>query len=219
MGLNQGFQGASRVVYVISVAHDETSLNLEELLCNRCYDGRGDEKHMIFEMFSTQPVHLLAPNAQPIHRRDGTFSPPPFPHSPSLTAGPTSAVTPIYKGDPVDTANYRPVAVGSLIRRLYACIINNRISPYLEAQGLRAQAQAEFRAHRSVNHNLFALQHAIDKSRRNKVPLYCCFIDLTAAFDRVPRSLLWERLRSCGVSGRILAAIYSFRLGTVMLIS
>ena len=74
-------------------------------------------------------------------------------------------------------------------------------------QGSRAQAQAGFRAHRSVNHNLFALQHAIDKSRRNRMPLYCCFVDLTAAFDRVPRSLLWERLRSCGVSGQMLAAI------------
>ena len=74
-------------------------------------------------------------------------------------------------------------------------------------QGLRVQAQAEFRAQRSVNYNLFALQHAIDKSLRSHMPLYCCFVDLTAAFDRVPRSLLWERLRSCGVSKQMLAAI------------
>ena len=39
------------------------------------------------------------------------------------------------------------------------------------------------------------------------MPLYCCFVDLTAAFDRVPRSLRWERLRSCGVSGQMLEAI------------
>ena len=86
---------------------------------------------------------------------------------------------------------------------------NNRISPYLEAENLRAQAQAGFRPRRSVNHNLFALQHAIDKSRRYRQPLYCCFVDLTAAFDRVPRRLLWERLCACGVSGRMLAAVQS----------
>jgi hypothetical protein len=150
---------------------------------------------------SPQPFHLLAETLAALFT--ATFSAQSIPDSWA-----TSAVTPIYKkGDPVDTANYRPVAVSTPIARLYASVINNRVSPYLEAQGLRAQAQAGFRAHRSVNHNLFALQHAIDKSRRNKVPLYCCFVDLTAAFDRVPRSLLWERLRSCGVTGQMLAAI------------
>ena len=39
------------------------------------------------------------------------------------------------------------------------------------------------------------------------MPLYCCFIDLTAAFDRGLCSMLWERLRSCGVPGRMLAAM------------
>ena len=150
---------------------------------------------------NTQPVHLLTETLAALFT--ATFAARSIPDSWA-----TSAVTPIYKkGDPVDTANYRPVAVGTPIARLYATVINNRLSPYFETQGLRAQAQAGFRAHRSVNHNLFALQHAIDKSRRNRMPLYCCFVDLTAAFDRVPRSLLWERLRSCGVSGQMLAAI------------
>ena len=122
----------------------------------------------------------------------------------------TSTVTPIHKkGDPTDTANYRPVAVGVPLARLYAGVLNSRLTAYLEAQRLRAQGQAGFRPLRSVGHNLFALQHAIDKCRRNRQPLYCCFVDLTAAFDRVPRHLLWQRLASRGVSGGMLAAIQS----------
>ena len=62
----------------------------------------------------------------------------------------TSAVTPILKkGDPTVTSNYRPVAVGTPIARLYASVLNNRISPYFEAEELRAQAQAGFRPRRS----------------------------------------------------------------------
>ncbi len=41
-------------------------------------------------------------------------------------------------------------------------------------------------------------------------PLYCCFVDLTAAFDTVPRHLLWQRLRSLGMCGRMLAALQAF---------
>ena len=154
-----------------------------------------------------------APIAQPAHLLAGTLA---ALFSAAFAAGSipgswtTSAITPIYKkGDPAVTSNYRPVAVGTPIARLYASILNNRISPYLEAENLRAQAQAGFRPRRSVNHNLFALQHAIDKSRRYRQPLYCCFVDLTAAFDRVPRRLLWERLCACSVSGRMLAAVQS----------
>ena len=108
-------------------------------------------------------------------------------------------------------ANYRPVAVGVPLARLYARILNARLSPYLESQHLRAEIQAGFRANRSVGHNLFALQHGIDKHAGPRGrPLYCCFVDLTAAFDTVSRHLLWQRLRSLGVCGRMLAALQAF---------
>ena len=122
----------------------------------------------------------------------------------------TALITPIYKkGDKIDTSNYRPVAVGSPLARLYAIVLDRRVSQYCEQQRLRADCQAGFRPQRSVNHNLFALQHAIDKSRRAKNNLHTCFVDLTAAFDRIPRHLLWQRLQSCGIEGPALAAIQS----------
>ncbi len=96
-------------------------------------------------------------------------------------------MTPLFKrGDPLDTSNYRPVAVGVPLARLYANVLNRRITPYLEEENLRAQGQADSRSRRSVNHNHIALQHT-----QQRKPLYCCFVDLTAAFDRIPRHLLW----------------------------
>ena len=147
------------------------------------------------------PVHLLAPTLAALF--SAAFAAGTIPDGWS-----TATITPTHKrGDTTDTANYRPVAVGVPLVRLYASVLNNRVAPYFEEEQLRAQAQAGFRARRSINNNLFALQHAIDRTRQRRRPLYCCFVDLTAAFDRVPRHLLWQRLQSRGVSGRMLLAI------------
>jgi exonuclease III len=132
----------------------------------------------------------------------------------------TALVTPLYKrDDPTNPDNYRPIAVGVPMVRLFAIVLNRRMSSYLESQCLRAQAQAGFRARRSVSHNLFALQHAIDKhTGRRGAPLYCCFVDLTAAFDSVPREVLWQRLHSLGVRGRMLGAVQALYAGAKLAI-
>ena len=120
----------------------------------------------------------------------------------------TSVITPILKrGDPADTANYRPIAVGVPLVRLYANLLNRRLMSYLEGQGLRAPTQAGFRPHMSINHHLFTLQHLIDSSRLHRRPLFACFVDLTAAYDCVQRPLLWEALRRKGVLGTMLTAL------------
>lgn len=90
------------------------------------------------------------------------------------------------------------------------------LSSYLEAQHIRALSQASFRIWRSVNYNSFALQYAIDKSRRLKQNVYCCFVHLTAAFDRVPRHRLWQRMQQCGLHGRMLEAIKSLYNGALI---
>ena len=122
----------------------------------------------------------------------------------------TSLVTPIHKrGDTTDTSNYRPIAVGEPILRMYANILGNRLNTYMEATQLRAPTQAGFRAQMSTIDQHFALNHVITRARRARKPLYCCFLDLKGAFDRVPRTLLWEALQRRGVHGRMLAAIQS----------
>ncbi|KAK9819062.1 hypothetical protein WJX81_004721 [Elliptochloris bilobata] len=40
-------------------------------------------------------------------------------------------------------------------------------------------------------------------------PLFCCFLDLKGAYDRVPRALLWQALQRLGVHGRRLGALQS----------
>ena len=52
------------------------------------------------------------------------------------------------------------------------------------------------------------LQHFVDKYKRGGGKrLVCCFVNLTKAYDSVPRDLLWQRLHDVGVRGRMLHAI------------
>jgi hypothetical protein len=58
-------------------------------------------------------------------------------------------------------------------------------------------------------HQLFALQYFVDEADADKKPLYCCFLDLKGAYDRVQRSLLWQVLERLGVHGPMLQAVKS----------
>ena len=83
-----------------------------------------------------------------------------------------------------------PIAVGEPISRTYASINVNRLYTYSEETQLRAPTQAGFRAQMSTIDQHYALIHVITRARRARKPLYCCFLDLKGAFDRVPRTPL-----------------------------
>ena len=92
-------------------------------------------------------------------------------------------------------------------------MLNRRIVQATEEKHLRTQAQAGFCPHLSTLHPLFALQHIIDRSKQLKTPLYCCFLDLKAAYDSVDRNLLWDVLQRLGIHCLMLSAIQSLYVG------
>ena len=115
----------------------------------------------------------------------------------------------VYKqGDPRDMDNYRGIAVGSVMGKIYSMILESRLSTYCERNGLRAEGQAGFRPARSTADNLFVLKHLVDKHRVGRSGrLYVCFVDFKKAYDRVRRDLLMQCLAEAGVGGEMLAAI------------
>ena len=125
-----------------------------------------------------------------------------------------SLITPVYKrGDTLEPDNYRPIAVTEAITRLYAAILNRRILLWTEQRNLRAECQAGFRPRLSTVHQLFALQHFVDKHFGSGQPLYTCFIDLKGAYDKVQRPLLWLVLQRLGMPEQMIQAIKSLYEG------
>ena len=110
---------------------------------------------------------------------------------------------------PLDTANYRPIAVGEPLYRLYTIILNRRLVDWSEEHQLRSPTQAGSRPRQSPIHHLFALRYFIDNACIAKRPIYACFVDLQKAYDTVQHDMLWSKLESIGVGPRMLAAIQS----------
>ena len=118
------------------------------------------------------------------------------------------AITPIHKSGPVtDPGNYRGIAVGTVLAKMYATLLNSRLSRWAEANNLRAAGQAGFREDHRCSDHLLVLRTAIEQQHSVKAPLYTCFVDFKKAYDSVPRDLLWTKLERLGVHGWFLDGI------------
>ena len=103
--------------------------------------------------------------------------------------------------------DYRGIAVGSVLAKLYALMVLARLDAWAESTGKRAHGQAGFRQGRGTPDNCFILRHMIDAAAVRKKPLYCAFIDFSKAYDRVDRALLWRVLQGMGLHGQALITL------------
>ena len=110
------------------------------------------------------------------------------------------------EGDVRDTANYRQIAVGDLLSRLYASILVQRLVHFTEQLALRS-TQAGYMPEHSTIHQAFVQQHVIDKHKCLKTSLYLGFVDQKSAYDRV--HLIEDLLRRLGLQGKMLGAVQS----------
>ena len=124
-------------------------------------------------------------------------------------------ITAGYKsGDKFDMGNYTGITVGSVVAKLFAMILEQRIAPWAEEHAVKAKGQARFSKDFLTTDNIFILRSLTDKQKQsrqkaNTGKLYCCFVDFNKAFDTVPRAVLWQVLEELGVHGRILDIIKS----------
>lgn len=117
-------------------------------------------------------------------------------------------ITAIHKGgDTMEAGNYRGIAVGTVLAKLYATILNTRLMNWAETQHLRAHGQAGFRPEHGTLDHMLVLRTLIESARAENESRYVCFVDFRKAYDTVPRDLLWLKLRALGVTGWCLNAI------------
>ena len=125
------------------------------------------------------------------------------------TAWASAAVTPILKskGIPSVHDDYRGIAVGAAMGRLYSIVINKRLDAWAEERERRAVGQFGFRQKRCTVDAAFVLRHAIEMRRHEGKPLFCAFIDFKKAYDSIDRQLLWRCLAGMGVHGECMGTL------------
>ena len=124
----------------------------------------------------------------------------------------TGLVTAVYKGkrrDPLNMNSYRPITVVPVLAKLFATVMEQRMTRWAEALNLRAPPQAGFRRGHSTAGQLSTLNILVRKYRRHNSKLFCCFVDFEKAFDTVDRGVLWAVLQNLGVCGHFMSCLQS----------
>ena len=118
-------------------------------------------------------------------------------------------IKPVYKnkGSPADPSNYRPITLLSCVGKLFTAIINIRLQKYADEHNIIEDCQTGFRKGFSTTDNIFALHNLIDIICKSKKSIFCAFIDLKQAFDRVWREGLWQKMLSYNINGKCLRVI------------
>ena len=107
------------------------------------------------------------------------------------------------KGAADDPGNYRGLAIGSVLAKLYSTILLNRIEIYVTTTGIISINQIGFiKGCRTADH-IYLVKTLITKYTRNKGRLFAAFIDFKKAYDTVNRDTLLKNLKDYGIDGRI----------------
>ena len=118
-------------------------------------------------------------------------------------------VVSIYKGKGADTdpSNYRPISLLNTIYKIYAAMLQSRLSAQVENR-LRA-TQFGFRARKGTKHPLFILRRAMEWSLMTSTPLHILSLDWKQAFDSLDHTAMLSALKRFGLSEAMLSSIKS----------
>ncbi len=99
-------------------------------------------------------------------------------------------------GDPANEANYRPITLLSAMFRLFEAVLLVRLRAFLEVLPFIDPQQLGFQSKRSCEELATALRLAIEKAWSLGKPLFVGCLDFRKAFDSVPHSRLFFKLRN-----------------------
>jgi len=113
------------------------------------------------------------------------------------------------KGSRMQCASYRATSFISIAAKVYAKIIERRMR--VKSDGLLWEAQGGFRNGRRCTDQILSLRNIVEKNLAVCQKVFCCFVDLEKAFDRIIRKDLWGVLPGYGVHGTLLRAVQTAR--------
>lgn len=119
-------------------------------------------------------------------------------------------IAPIFKKWHVNEAsNYRRITLNSVLAKVYSQLLLNRLTSWTEKYEKIADNQFGCQKGKSVQDCIYILHTVISKVLNKGQKLYCIFIDYEKCFDKIDRSLLWQKILTENVSCKLVKAIKS----------
>ena len=119
----------------------------------------------------------------------------------------------IYKSGPTDDpGNYRGLAIGSAIAKLYSTILLNRLETFVTENNILSMFQIGFRKLFRTADHIYVLKTIINMKLAKGEKLYAAFIDFRKAYDTVNRKKLMQCLHDIGIGNKFaenIKAIYN----------
>ena len=120
-------------------------------------------------------------------------------------------VTPIYKkGDRALAENYRPVSLTSILCKTAEHVITSQIHQHLDLHKALNNAQHGFRKYRSCETQLLLTTNDLHQSLEENGQSDVILLDFSKAFDKVPHSLLLQKLKYYGINPTVTKWISAF---------
>ena len=105
--------------------------------------------------------------------------------------------------------NYRGITVACATYKLYCSVLNNRLTKWVEHNDILCDEQAGFRSGRCTTDHLGNVCYLVETRMKKRLQTFSTFVYFFKAYDRVNRSLLWEKLHSLGIRYPMLRALKS----------
>ena len=117
------------------------------------------------------------------------------------------------KGCKLDCNNYRTLSLISHMGKVLERMILNRLNVFAEEKLWYPESQNGFRANRGTVDSLFCSRLISSYCREKGLPCFIAFVDLTKAYDKVNRDILWLVLERLGIPKKLRNLIKDIHVG------